>query len=76
MAESWREKNIRCPFFQSEDGRRHKIICEGLGDARSISWNFANEDERQRIRQIEVFCQGRYENCELYRTIQESKYGD
>lgn len=76
MAQTWREKDILCPFFRREDGRRHKIICEGLGDAVSISWNFTDEDERQRIRQIEIFCQDCYRNCELYRMIRETKYDD
>lgn len=76
MAAGWKEKNILCPFFRAEDGKRHRIICEGLGDASSISWNFANRDERQRVRQIEIFCQDRYQNCELYRMILESKYDD
>lgn len=71
-----REKEILCPFFREEDARKHKIICEGLGDARSMAWNFRNEDERQRIRQLEIFCQDRYKNCELYRMILESKYDD
>lgn len=73
---SRREKKILCPFFRSEDARKHKIVCEGLGDAHSISWNYQNGDERQRIRQLEVFCQDCYTNCELYRMIRESKYDD
>lgn len=76
MAKDWREKNIRCPFFRREDRQQHKIVCEGLGDAVSISWNFRNEDERQRIRQMEVFCQDCYTRCEMYRMIRESKYED
>ena len=74
MAKDWRDAKILCPFFRREDRQRHKIICEGLGDAKSISWNFAVEDERQRIRQMEIFCQDCYQNCELYRVIRESKY--
>lgn len=73
---SLREKKIRCPFFRKEDRQRHKIVCEGLGDAASISWNFDSRDERQRIRQMEIFCQDRYPNCEVYRMIRESKYDD
>ena len=76
-----REKEILCPFFREEDARKHKIICEGLGDARSMAWNFRNEDERQRIRQMEVFCQDCFAKCEVYRMIIESRgldnfYGD
>ena len=71
---SRREKKIRCPFFRREDRQRHKIVCEGVGDASSICWNFRNEDERQRIRQMEVFCQNCYWNCEVYRMIRESNY--
>lgn len=74
MAGEWREGKVRCPFFRREDRQKHKIVCEGLGDAKSMSWNFANEDERQRIRQLEIFCQDRYENCEVYRMIHNSKY--
>ncbi len=70
----WKGKKIRCPFFREESSRDHKIKCEGLGDAKSISWNFSNEDERQRIRQLEIFCQDHYDKCELYRMIVESKY--
>ncbi len=72
MATSWREEKIRCPFFRGEDAKRHKIICEGLGDAKSMSWTFGNE--RQRILQMEVFCQNHYRFCELCRMIQQSKY--
>lgn len=72
MATSWKDQNIRCPFYRGEDARKHKIICEGLGDARSMAWNFRSE--RQRIRQLEIFCQDCYANCEMYRMIRESKY--
>lgn len=74
MKNSRRAKHIRCPFFRDEDEIRHQIRCEGLGDAVSMCWNFRNEDERQRIRQMEVFCQDCYERCEMYRMIRESKY--
>ncbi len=73
MANSYRDSKILCPFFRWEDARKHKITCEGLGDAVSISWNFAAEDERQRIRQMEVFCQDCYTSCEVYRMIINSK---
>jgi len=71
---SFREKKVRCPFFRGENRQWNKIVCEGLGDAKSISWEFDRQDERQRIRQMEVFCQDHYENCEVYRMILESKY--
>ena len=76
MAQGWREKVALCPFFLREDSRTHKIICEGLGDAECMAWYFRKKDERQRIRQLEIFCQDRYQNCELYRMIRESKYDD
>lgn len=74
MRNSWRTGKIRCPYFRHEDKNRHVIKCEGLGDAVSMSWNFTGEDERQRIRQMEVFCQGCFEKCEMYRMIEQSKY--
>ena len=76
MGRNWREKIVRCPFYLRDDSKTHKIICEGLGDAQCMAWYFSSRDERQRIRQMEIFCQGRYENCELYRVIRESKYDD
>lgn len=76
MAGGWRESQILCPYFRNEDRQKHKIVCEGLGDARSMSWNFDNRDERQRIRQMEIFCQNRYDCCEVYRMIHSSKYED
>ena len=76
MPTTWREGKIRCPFFRGESSESHQIFCEGLGDSYSVSWNFRKRRERQRIRQMEVFCQDCYTNCEMYRMIRESKYDD
>lgn len=67
---------MRCPFYRADDSKTHRIICEGIGDAQSTALYYRAKDERQRIRQLEVFCQERYENCELYRMIRESKYDE
>ena len=32
---SFRQVDVQCPFFMSDDGRQC-IVCEGFGDARSL----------------------------------------
>ena len=47
------------------------IRCEGIGEAASTLLTYRNE--RQRTRQLAVFCQDCYARCEVYRMIVESR---
>lgn len=63
--------NARCPFFRYSEYR--KISCEGITDGCSTNIEFdckANRDLHRR-----VFCDAKYQNCEIY-TMLEAKYED
>lgn len=71
MSESeYGQSKVRCPFYRGGSGKHRSIRCEGIGDAQSITQTYRNE--RQRTRQLTVFCQDCYANCEIYRAIVES----
>lgn len=59
----------RCPFYR-KSGKGY-IRCEGIACARSVTIQYRGE--RQRNRQMEIFCQACYTRCEIYRAIVESK---
>ena len=70
-----RDKQMRCPFYVSEDPSRHVIRCEGLGDSYYIEWGFGNRENARKI-QLRAFCMSERncEKCEMHRMIRESKY--
>ncbi len=61
----------RCPFYRSSGRKGCYIRCEGIAGACSV--NIKYRSERQRTRQMEVFCQDHFERCEIYRAIAESR---
>lgn len=65
----WRK---RCPYFREEDARRHSITCAGVGEAYSTILSYGNR-ERERQRQITLFCEGCFEKCEVYRMLAEAE---
>ena len=69
---SYRQADVRCPFYKYDDGRR-RITCEGLVDQSSLALIY-----HQRAlydTQMTVFCCEHYEKCEVYRMLME-KYED
>lgn len=69
---SWKQVNVKCPFYLSDDGRR-SITCEGIVKKSSIKLQHSTRAGFDK--QMEVFCCDRYENCEIYRMLME-KYED
>ncbi len=59
---------IRCPFYRKSD-RKKSVTCEGVTDTSRLILRFASRDEL--MRQMEVFCCGRYSYCEVYRAAAE-----
>ena len=59
---------IRCPFYQRDD-RSRSITCEGVTDTSRLILRFRNRPDF--LRQMEVFCCGRYSCCEVYRAAAE-----
>lgn len=65
---------IQCPFYRSMDRKQKKIICEGLEDQSNITLGYRKPEAWKR--QLEVFCCGRYQACEIHTAIMEAKYAD
>ena len=69
---SYRQVDVRCPFYRSDDGRR-RIICEGIVDGCSLSLTYQRKDEYEK--QMRIFCCEHYRKCEVYRILKE-KYDE
>lgn len=70
---SFWQTEVRCPFYRHDDGR-NRITCEGIVDDSSLALHFFKRLDFHK--QMEVFCTGKYENCEICRMLNEYKYGD
>lgn len=55
----------RCPFFVSSG--KKSVTCEGITDDCTTCLTFVSEETRNLHRR--VFCDARYENCEVYRML-------
>lgn len=67
---SFRQVNVKCPFYNTDDGRR-EIVCEGLVEDSCIALRYGDRDDYRL--QMQVFCQDRYANCEIYRVLIEKE---
>lgn len=65
---SYLQVYVGCPFYRSDDGRRH-IVCEGITEDSSITQNFRTKSSFQT--QMKVFCCEYYKNCELYNLLMD-----
>lgn len=65
---SFKQADVRCPFYQFDDGRR-RITCEGLVDNSSLALIYRRKADYEA--QINVFCCEYYERCEVYRMLME-----
>ena len=61
----------RCPFFKGSDEKR--ISCEGFTDGSIVTQSFSSKEKRNK--QKSIFCDCRFENCEVYRLLKE-KYDE
>ena len=69
---SFRQVEVRCPFYHHDDGYR-KITCEGIVDDSSLSLNYRHKKDFEI--QVTVFCCQHYENCEVHQMLMR-KYED
>lgn len=65
-----RMPDIQCPFYIADQSR--EIVCEGCGDAESLQLRYRKMIQKKK--QLEVFCCGSYQKCEIYRMLMETKY--
>lgn len=61
------QEKAKCPFYQSSD--KLKISCEGITDDCTINLIFFEKAKRNLHR--EIFCDARYQNCEIFRMLEE-----
>lgn len=64
---SYDDVEVMCPFFRMSEKRR--IVCEGISDDCVNSMEFVSS--RLRDRHKERYCDKKYQNCRLYRMLQE-----
>lgn len=67
-----RQADVKCPFFKNY--HPHGIKCEGIMDGTSISMTFRDRSDHDL--HMDVFCQEHFKNCEIYRMVNDAKYGE
>lgn len=65
--------DIKCPFFKYINVKNCNICCEGLYDG-CQSIQLCYKTKKDLNKQIKLFCEDKYEYCEVYRMIVDSKY--
>ncbi len=65
---SYRQADVKCPFYKYDDGKR-RITCEGLIGDSSLILNYHKNADYEI--QIGTFCCQHYQNCEVYRMLMD-----
>ena len=68
--DGYRQAYVKCPFYRSYT--KNSIRCEGFMDGVGIACSF--RDHKDQMIHMDVFCQDRYENCEIYRMVLDTRY--
>ncbi len=66
--------DAQCPFYRSDDGKKKRIICEGIVDKSTLALTYRRRSDYDT--QLCVFCCEHYKNCEVYRMLMENKYDE
>ncbi len=72
MPTSYDYANAKCPYFRGS--KKTKISCEGITDDNVILLEFFTNEKKQQHRQI--FCDNKYQNCEVCRMLDEKNEVD
>lgn len=64
------QKITRCPFYRKDSPQT--ILCEGIIPDTKISQNFDCQAHKEV--QKDIFCDGNFECCEMFRAIMRFKY--
>ena len=71
MKQDYEAVNVKCPFFQNLKGT--KITCESPYDG-CVCVSLVHQSREECLKQVGLFCSGKYENCEVHQMIMSSKY--
>lgn len=63
---------VKCPFYKYDDGKR-RITCEGIIQDSSLALIYRRKEDFEM--QMQTFCCGCYDRCEISRVLME-KYDD
>lgn len=72
MPTSYDYANAKCPYFVGS--KKTKISCEGITEESVILLEFFNNEKKNRHR--EIFCDNKYQNCEICRMLNEKNEDD
>lgn len=65
---SYRQVDVRCPFYASDNGKT-SIACEGILPRTTLITRFRRP--KKYINHIETACSGDYESCTIYKILMQ-----
>ena len=66
---SYKQSDVRCPFYRCDTNRPTAIQCEGVEDSNKISLQFGNLADKKEY--MDRFCIKGYEYCRVFRAVYE-----
>lgn len=72
MPTSYDYANAKCPYFIGS--KKTKITCEGITDGTVLLLEFFSGEKMYQHR--EIFCDNKYQNCEVCRMLDEKNEED
>lgn len=67
-----RSTEVECPFYRKDKGL--VVSCEGITEDATLHMRFRSAAHK--TRHMDVFCCGRYKNCEIYEAVMKAKYAE
>ncbi len=70
MSTSWKDTDVRCPFFRQRYAGSGgcRILCDGITEGGCLSHRF--RDRAQMELHLSQFCEGSYIRCEIHAMLQ------
>ena len=65
---------VKCPFYKSDREKNRSISCEGVFEGSISEHRFRRQRDREK--QLRLYCAADYSKCEIYQAIMEAKYPD
>lgn len=66
------QTSVLCPFYNHDNGQKHKVTCEGIIDGSCITLTFQKRLDYKI--HITTFCCEHYKKCEVYNMLMDAKY--
>ena len=72
--ELWKDTDVRCPFYISDDTGMRSISCEGFDDGVKTRTHFRTIEMKNN--HMGRYCVSRYASCPVYKCTVENRYGE